>query len=241
MNKNNINTNGARITTATRRDEFTRQDANCAQPENASSENTPLEYTFEEVELPEDEYWLEYWHIWGDRAFTASDVPIGFERKDGPYKRVGTATKRISHKTVLEESQVRYSPIKKYEKAVDECGLTNLFGKKTDLKTITKTLAHNLKSLREWANIDSVTDLAYSTDVTRQYIAQLEKEQKCPSLKTLCQIADVFGTNPAMLISLDMPNHYMHYADILFHELSKKDKDKQADILKQAIEFIKKI
>lgn len=218
----------SRRTTATQRTEEERCDnekEEDSQPVGIDYEETELEY--EEIE-----------HLFGKKTPIVPDLPIGFAFKSGHRAIVGA--RRVPHDVKLEKSDEMYTPIKEYTKSIDECKMTNLFGKKSDIDTISTTLARNIRTLRKYYFNMSVTDLARLSNVSRQYIGQLERNEKKPSLDVLCNIANAFNTNVAMLISVDMPNHYMHYADIMLHELSKKDENRQLEIFAKAIDYIRK-
>lgn len=243
MNNKDFETNEIRRTTGSRREGYGESEHTNTNRTEATDRVVIAEGTAEELYekygedfesfedfLQELEQELEHWENPGLPLLP--NVPIGFMLKGNR----ATATRRAYSVDLTEEY---YIPIAEYEKTADEAGLTTLFGSQSDIDAVMKRLANNLKALRKFYDDVPISHIAYSTDVTRQYIGQIEKGEKCPSLEMLCKIAEVFHTNPAMLISLDMPNHYMHYADIMFRELSKKDSDKQLEIFINAIEYIK--
>lgn len=137
----------------------------------------------------------------------------------------------------MEEFLEYFTPVGEYTKTVNEAGITHLFESHTDINEVQSKIAHNIKALRDYFGV-SASRLSCDADVTRQYINQIEAGCKIPSITVLCDIANSLHTTPEMLMSANMPNHYIYYMQVLFNELAKKAPEKQETILRDVIKYV---
>ena len=159
--------------------------------------------------------------------------PVGYERK-----AVTDITALVEKCFVnTENAEKFFVPVDNYSESVTNSGLTDIFSGFTQVDFIGGRIAKNIRQLRAFRNL-TMEKLAEMAGVTRQYISQIENEDRIPKFEVLCDIAAVFKIHVGLLISLDIPNHYIFLCEILFNELSKKDESRQIDILKGAIKYI---
>ena len=102
-------------------------------------------------------------------------------------------------------------------------------------ENIKENIAKNIARLRKEKNI-SREYIAEDADVSRQYIAQIEKGERNVSLETLSKIAWSLGVNVEFLIKRNPFKPTNIYIDKLVAELKTIDATKQKEICAAIIE-----
>lgn len=106
----------------------------------------------------------------------------------------------------------------------------------SDYKSDTyKNIAKNITRLRKEKDI-SCEDIAEDAEVTRQYIAQIEKGERNVSLEILSKIAWSLGVNVEFLIKKNPFKPSNIYIDKLISELKELDPIRQKEICATIIE-----